>query len=72
MKIAQRYAKYLSQMERKMLYRLMRYTRIYEGYKLGVRKKNVANLIGTAITLPLESLSDRRFLGMVKAALLKP
>ena len=68
--IAHRYAGNLTKIEQKKLYRLMHYSQIYREYKLGIREKNLTSLIKTALELPFESLTDSRYLGMLKSALI--
>lgn len=70
-KIVHQYATYLSKFEKNKLYRLMQYADEYEKYTLGLKQQNLKNLIKTMIALPLETLTDRRFLGMLKQALIQ-
>jgi glycosyltransferase involved in cell wall biosynthesis len=69
--IAQKYAKHLPPSEKKKLHRLLKYANEYEAYRLGLKQQNLISLIKTMITLPLETLTDRRFLGMLKKSILQ-
>lgn len=69
--IAHNYAKHLPSSDKKKLYRLLRYANEYEAYRLGLKQQTSINLIKTMITLPLETLTDRRFLGMLKKSMLQ-
>lgn len=69
MRIAHQYAAHLPVLQRRKLCRLMEYADLYEKYQLGIREKSLNHLIGTMMLLPLETLEDRRFLGMLRRAL---
>lgn len=71
-KIVQKYAKHLPTGEKKKLQRLLQYANEYEAYRLGLKQKNVINLLKSMMTMPLETLTDKRFLGMLKKSLLQP
>ncbi len=68
--LAHKYAIHLSPKERKKLYKLISYAKIYEELTLGTRRASLVNLFRVIISLPVESLSDTRFLGLVKRSLL--
>jgi glycosyltransferase involved in cell wall biosynthesis len=70
-KIAQKYAKHLPTDEKKKLHRLLQYANEYEAYRLELKQQTLINLINTMMALPLETLTDRRFLGMIKKSLLQ-
>lgn len=70
-KIAQLYAPYLSGLERNKLTRLISYSNLFEQYRIGKRRSSIYELLKTITYLPLESLSDTRFLGLLKRALFK-
>ncbi|EDX75045.1 glycosyl transferase, group 2 family protein [Coleofasciculus chthonoplastes PCC 7420] len=70
-KIAHVYSVHLSIWEQKRLARLILYANIFDEYSSGVRNKCLNELIKTMILVPVESLSDTRFLGILKRVILK-
>lgn len=70
-KIAKLYAPYLSKFERNKLVRLISYSNLFEEFRVDKRGTSIYELLKTIIYLPLESLSDTRFLGLLKRALFK-
>lgn len=68
--IAKKYMNYLTKTEKHKLDRLLCYSTEYSKYQLGKKDKSLINMLKTVLKLPQESLSDTRFLGMIKQALL--
>ncbi len=67
--IVHKYAVYLPPVEKIKLYRLLEYANESEAYRLGFKKPTLKNLMKTMMFLPLETLTDKRFLGMLKKSL---
>jgi glycosyltransferase involved in cell wall biosynthesis len=67
--IAQKYLKFLQRRDGKKIMRLILLSQYLEDYRDGKRSKNIKSLLKTMIELPLESLADTRFLGLIKRSL---
>jgi glycosyltransferase involved in cell wall biosynthesis len=68
-KIVHKYSSFLRKGDRQKLSRLISYFRHLEDYRTGQRKKKMKSILETIIKLPLESLTDTRFLGLIKRVL---
>ena len=68
--IARKYSHLLQKRDWQKILRLILYSKYLEEYWTGQRDKKIADLLKIVIELPLESLTDTRFLGLVKRALL--
>ena len=64
--IAYKYAHYLSYREQRKLYRLIHLSDSYEKFGFEHDKEGLMSLLAIAKDLPIETLMDRRFLGMLK------
>jgi glycosyltransferase involved in cell wall biosynthesis len=67
--IAQKYSRLLQRRDSQKITRLISYSKHLEEYSTGQRSKKMTNLLKTVIELPLESLTDIRFLGLIKRSL---
>ena len=67
--IAVKYSSLLEQGEYQKITRLILYSKYLEEYGTSQRSAKITNLLKTAIELPLESLTDTRFLGLIKRAI---
>ena len=68
--IAQKYSYLLQKRDWQKILRLILYFKYLKEFWTGQRDKKIADLLKIVIELPLESLTDTRFLGLVKRALL--
>lgn len=67
--IAKRYSYFLQRQDWQKISRLILYSQHLRDYSTGIRSKKTNNLLRTFIELPLESLTDTRFLGLIKRVL---
>ena len=67
--IAQKYSRLLERGECQKITRLILFSKYLEEYRTSQRSTKIINLLQTAIELPLESLTDTRFLGLIKRAI---
>jgi hypothetical protein len=68
--IARKYSPLLQRRDWQKILRLILYSTYLEECWTGQRDKKIADLLKIVIELPLESLTDTRFLGLIKKALL--
>ncbi|MDB9474269.1 glycosyltransferase family 2 protein [Dolichospermum circinale] len=69
--IAKKYSHLLAIKDWEKILRLISYSKYLEEYHTNQREKTITNLLNTVFELPLESLTDTRFLGLIKRALFK-
>jgi glycosyltransferase involved in cell wall biosynthesis len=69
-KIAQKYASFLTMKDWQEISNLMLYSQYFIEYSTGFRNATIKNLLKIAIKFPLESLTDTRFLGLIKRRIL--
>jgi hypothetical protein len=67
--IARKYLHLLQRRDSKKIMRLILFSQHLEDYRDGKRSKKITSLLKTMIRLPLESLTDTRFLGLIKRSL---
>ena len=67
--IAKKYSHFLQNQEWKKISNLILYSQYLREYSNGLRDKSIKNLLKTVIELPWESLTDTRFLGLIKRVL---
>lgn len=67
--IAKEYSKHMEKRERHELLNLMKYETEYFNYQRNLKSKTLWNLLNTVLIAPKESLSDSRFLGLLKRAI---
>lgn len=69
--IAKAYSIYLSRREQNKILRLIAYAKLYEEYSCGARETCLIDLFKLIILFPTESLTDTRFLGIIKRKILE-
>lgn len=67
--IAKKYSHFLRRQDWQKILNLILYSQYLSEYHCGLREKKIKNLLKTVIQLPWESLTDTRFLGLIKRAL---
>ena len=67
--IAKKYSHFLQNQDWQKISNLILYSQYLREYSTGLRDKNIKNLLKTVIELPWESLTDTRFLGLIKRVL---
>ncbi len=68
--IAKKYSHHLQKQDWLKISNLILYSQYLSEYSSGLREKNLKSLLKTVIELPYESLTDTRFLGLIKRSLL--
>lgn len=67
--IAKKYSHHLQKQDWLKISNLILYSQYLSEYCSGLREKDIKSLLKTVIELPYESLTDTRFLGLIKRAL---
>ncbi|MCB0197702.1 MAG: hypothetical protein KDJ65_37500, partial [Anaerolineae bacterium] len=68
--IAYNYSAFLSPTDRKQLLRLIFYSNVFKEYHTHLEDVSLSKMLNTAISFPIEVISDTRYLGLLKRKLL--
>jgi len=67
--ITKKYSTFLEEKDWQKISKLIIYSEHFRGFSTGVKDRTINNLLKTIIELPYESLTDTRFLGIIKRVL---